>query len=154
MITSKIIQKAQDRIGANLKIGCWSSVIVHRQCDTDTKGKTQCIERPSCPKKTPMWDSYLVCNQEWNARDELKALKGRTKQCTSHLWLSLPLTATACLLCLVRNYVKPFIFILISKHLRHCEKRKIINPDVISGNIIWWLSSYLKEARIKSVKRY
>ena len=148
MITSKSIQKAQDWTGANLKIGCWSSAFVHKQ-----QRKAQSIERLSCPKN-PMWDSYLLCNQERNARDEPKALKGRTKWCISCLWLSLPLTAMACLLCLVRNDVNSFIFILTSKHLKQCEARKIINPDLISGNIVWWVPSYVKEDRIQPMNIY
>lgn len=151
--TSKSIQKAQGQRGANLKIGCWSSAFIHRWHDSDTKRKLSLL-RALLAQKNPMWDSYLVRNQEWNARDEPKALKARTKRCMCCLWLSLPLTAMACLLCLVRNYVKPFIFILISKHLRQCEKRKIINPDVISGSIIWWVPSYIKENRIQPIKRY
>lgn len=153
MTISKSIQKAQDQIGAqDLKIACQSSASVYRQHDSHTKRKKASVLKDLLVQKTPMRDSYLVCNQEWNARDEPKALQGRTKQSISCLWLSLRLTAMACLLCFVRNYVKPFIF--ISKHLRQCERRKIINPDLISGNFIWWVPSYMKEDRIQPIQRY
>lgn len=102
-----------------------NQVLVQCFCNTDDmiliqKGKLSLLR--DLVQKNPMGDSYLVCNQEWNARDEPKALMGRTKWCISFLWLSLPLTAMAYLLCLVTNYVKAFIFFLISKHLSN-EKR-------------------------------
>lgn len=124
------------------------SAFVHRWRDSHAKPnqtinsllKDLLIKNKTTKNPTPQKDkNYLVCNQEWNARDEPNwTLKGRTQWCISCLWLWLGLTATDFLLGLVRNYIEPLIFNLIYKHLMLCVKKKVINTDLIGGNIIWW----------------
>lgn len=90
----------------------------------------------------PMWGSYLVCNQDWNARDEQKGFLWREEQSDVYLvcgccfpWQPWPGFSV------LLEMSQAIYFHLISKYLRQCEKKEIINPDLISGNFIWWVPS-------------